>query len=447
MSPTNTPPPPPPPIDSATDPSTLALAQVIEPPTEVLNDPPPPYPSPGRTRRVRRARRASANVGRIQTSGHSAQESSSTNGQLGSPDSHSSDYDPIPEPHSHPLSLNDAEDHDRVVVVDPSAAAATETTPLLLSNNHAGSNTRSAPRTTRPRSGSISHGSIFSHISQSPSLAQTVRTLFQTEYDEDYDEEFGHDVSGGMRRFSTHGSDCLEPESATNGAAGTGAGADAHVVGNDAAATTRSRGWLSKRSWKRYFRPLARKPYYTSLFHLLVLNFPYALAAWVYLFVFTLTGTALLMALPLGAVLCFFNLIGARIFARGELYLQTKFHSPLPYPPPYPPRPIFTRSRLRQPDDIEPGHPSSSPDPIIEPEPSFYKNTYALFTDPTSYQALFYFLVIKPAITVIFSFLLLVLVIPAMVLVVTAPMALRAVRRLGVWQAGVAVEGLWVAVR
>lgn len=69
------------------------------------------------------------------------------------------------------------------------------------------------------------------------------------------------------------------------------------------------------------------------------------------------------------------------------------------------------------------------------------------FTDPTSYQALFYFLVIKPSITLIFSLALVAIALPAMLLVLPAPAALRAVRRLGVWQANIAVEGLYMAVR
>lgn len=69
------------------------------------------------------------------------------------------------------------------------------------------------------------------------------------------------------------------------------------------------------------------------------------------------------------------------------------------------------------------------------------------FTDPTSYQALFYFLVIKPSITLIFSLLLLIFIVPALVLVLPAPAALRAVRRLGAWQANIAIEGLYLAVR
>ena len=99
-------------------------------------------------------------------------------------------------------------------------------------------------------------------------------------------------------------------------------------------------------------------------------------------------GTTLLIALPLGAVLCFLDLLGARAFARGEagpscfiaaivlkrvfqLALQSRFHSPLAYPPPYPPRPIFTRSRPPTPTELELGL-------TVVPEASFYKNTYAM---------------------------------------------------------------------
>lgn len=66
------------------------------------------------------------------------------------------------------------------------------------------------------------------------------------------------------------------------------------------------------------------------------------------------------------------------------------------------------------------------------------------FTDPTSYQALFYFLVIKPGITILVSLLLLVVVPVSLLLIVPAPAMLRAVRRLGIWQANVAVDGLYL---
>jgi len=82
----------------------------------------------------------------------------------------------------------------------------------------------------------------------------------------------------------------------------------------------------------------------------------------------------------------------------------------------------------------------------VEYETSFYKNTHAMFTDPTTYQALFYFLVIKPSITLLLSIALVVVVPISFVLVLPAPAVLRAVRKLGVWQANVAVEGLYMAV-
>ncbi|KAJ7751568.1 hypothetical protein B0H14DRAFT_2981160 [Mycena olivaceomarginata] len=224
---------------------------------------------------------------------------------------------------------------------------------------------------TRPRS--ESHTSVFSSVSVAPSLAQTVASLFRAyEDDEDFPE--------------VH---------------------------------TRPEGFRSVRTWRRYFRPLGRRVYYRSLFHLYFINFPFALAAFLFAVIFTVTGTTLLVALPLGALLCFFNLLGVRTFSRGELALQTKFHTPLAYPAPYPPRPIFTRTR-----EIAIGGP----------------NAYAMFTDATSYQAL-------RAITLLLSLGLLVVGVPAIVLVGPAPLAFRAIRNLGIWQANIAVEGLYLAVR
>lgn len=75
-------------------------------------------------------------------------------------------------------------------------------------------------------------------------------------------------------------------------------------------------------------------------------------------------------------------------------------------------------------------------------ERSFYKNAYALFADPTSYMPLFYFLVLKPPLTVLLSLFLVCTVPLSFALVLPAPAMLRLVRRLGVWQANVAVEGL-----
>lgn len=52
---------------------------------------------------------------------------------------------------------------------------------------------------------------------------------------------------------------------------------------------------LHNRAWAKYFRPMGRKAYHAAVFHLMVVNFPYALIAWTYLFVFTLVSTALLI--------------------------------------------------------------------------------------------------------------------------------------------------------
>jgi hypothetical protein len=93
------------------------------------------------------------------------------------------------------------------------------------------------------------------------------------------------------------------------------------------------------------------------------------------------------MALPLGAVLCFFNLLGARAFARAELALQIRFHTPLSHPPPYPPRPIFTRYRDPTISEIESGRLATTRGGLIR-ETSFYKNTYAMvrsFSPPKSH--------------------------------------------------------------
>jgi len=67
------------------------------------------------------------------------------------------------------------------------------------------------------------------------------------------------------------------------------------------------------------------------------------------------------------------------------------------------------------------------------------------FTDPTSYQAVFYFLVIKPAITLLITLGLLALGVPLLILIIPAPAILRAVRKIGIWQANIAMEGLYYA--
>ncbi|TCD64826.1 hypothetical protein EIP91_003574 [Steccherinum ochraceum] len=268
---------------------------------------------------------------------------------------------------------------------------------------------------------------LHSVVSAAPSFAQTVLSAFRPDRDEDLDPECSESSRISHEDVEERHVYDIDIE-------------DEHAPLLPEHSRLGRRRTSSSGTWYKYFRPMLKRPYYSALFHLLVLNFPYALVAWVYLFVFTLTGTTTLMALPLGAVLCFLDLLGARAFSRGELALQTTFHGPLAYPDPYPPHPIFTRVRAATPAEAETGV-------GIVYERSFYRNAYAMFTDSTSYQSLFYFLVIKPGITLLLSLTLLLIVPVGFVLILPAPAVLRLVRRLGIWQANVAVEGLWLVVR
>lgn len=283
---------------------------------------------------------------------------------------------------------------------------ATENTPLL-----------STPLLRR-RQRTVSHSStVRSTISGSPSFAQTLISAFQPGLDSDIDLNIDSPLQDERRHI------CRRREVSES----TVEGSDQHGES------------LGLWAWiKRYFRPMSRKAYYSAVFHLMVLNFPFALLAWVYLFVFTLTGTTLLVVLPLGALLCFLDLLGARAFSRAELALQFTFHGPLTSVP-YPQRPIFYRLQRAR-FDLESGA-------SLEYDDSFYRNAYAMFTDATTYQSLFYFLVIKPGITLLLGISLVILVPVSFVLVLPAPAMLRITRRLGIWQANVAVEGLYFAVR
>ncbi|KAF9062753.1 hypothetical protein BDP27DRAFT_1368586 [Rhodocollybia butyracea] len=165
--------------------------------------------------------------------------------------------------------------------------------------------------------------------------------------------------------------------------------------------------------------------YWCSLTHLVLANFPFALAAWVCLFVLTVTGTTLPIALPL-AILCFFNLLAAHAFPHAESpLLSSQFSS---------------RYCIVAAPELESGHAVIGEEIM---ETSFYRNAYSMFTYSTYFQVLFYFLVIKPAITLFFS----IVCVPLLVLIVPAPIALRVCRRIGKWQAVVAVEGPIIGVR
>lgn len=109
--------------------------------------------------------------------------------------------------------------------------------------------------------------SLSSAASISPSLAQTVISAFRMDLDSD-----AEDADETPRGQAAEGSTL--PEDHLNHAPGI--------------TRRRARGWHA--CWNHYFRPIGRGAYWSALLHLLVFNFPYALLAWVYLFVFTLVS-------------------------------------------------------------------------------------------------------------------------------------------------------------
>ena len=136
--------------------------------------------------------------------------------------------------------------------------AATENTPLLPTP------------LLRRRQRTVSHSStVRSNLSGSPSFAQTLISAFQPELDSDIDSNVASPAQDERRHL------CRRPEVSGSSAEGL----DHHVE--------RLGPWARV---KRYFRPMSRRAYYSAVFHLLVVNFPFALLAWVYLFVFTLVG-------------------------------------------------------------------------------------------------------------------------------------------------------------
>ena len=193
------------------------------------SDPPPPYPS--RTRRTRRQARLNTH-----------QQSPSRESDLLS--------------------------HDRAGSVSPIPPGADENTPLL-----GGSAALPSPRSLRSpnrrtvggRPRSLSLGSILSYASAAPSLAQTFISLFADEDSVDSECDYPPPLPSHSQPLHLQRLSSLDHE-----------------------------GERGRRSaWRRYFRPMVRRVYWMALFHLVVLNFPYALAAWVFLFVFTLVSVFL----------------------------------------------------------------------------------------------------------------------------------------------------------
>jgi hypothetical protein len=119
----------------------------------------------------------------------------------------------------------------------------------------------SSPTTRRPRTMSLS-----SAASISPSLAQTVVSAFRMDLDSDGEDE----------------------EESSHDRPAVGTLPDDHLSHAPALTRHRARGWRTR--WRHYFRPIGRRAYWSALLHLLVINFPYALLAWLYLFVFTLVS-------------------------------------------------------------------------------------------------------------------------------------------------------------
>ena len=136
--------------------------------------------------------------------------------------------------------------------------AATENTPLL-----SGPLLRRRGRTT-------SHTStVQSNTSGSLSFAQTLMSAFQPELDSDIDSNIPFPAQDERRHL------CRRQELSESSAEGMDQGVECLGPGVRI---------------KRYFRPMGRRAYYSATFHLLVVNFPFALLAWVYLFVFTLVS-------------------------------------------------------------------------------------------------------------------------------------------------------------
>jgi hypothetical protein len=108
--------------------------------------------------------------------------------------------------------------------------------------------------------------SLSSAASISPSLAQTVVSAFRMDLDSDMEDE----------------------EETSHGRPAVGPLPDDHL--SHAPGLTRHRARGCRARWRHYFRPMGRRAYWSSLLHLLIINFPYALLAWVYLFVFTLVS-------------------------------------------------------------------------------------------------------------------------------------------------------------
>jgi hypothetical protein len=217
----------------------------------VITDPPPPYPDPSRPRRARLnppRRRSNPHIRTIS----SVESQSDIEGH----GSHSAGLSPSSGP---PTEDDEDEDERRAMLLAHNAG--------LLRNPNAHHQTR----LTRPRS-----SSQLSSLSAAPSLAHTVLSLFQVEPEEEEGGVYLPDEGFSEHHYVTHLDD-------------DGDRASVHST------TTCGFNPFSLSSWRRYFRPMARSLYWRGLVHLLCVNFPFAVIAWVYCFVFTLVSPIALL--------------------------------------------------------------------------------------------------------------------------------------------------------
>ena len=286
-------------------PTAAPVSELVETCDSNINDPPPPYPARERRSRMTRRLRLTGTP-RIQTT--PAQEASQVcifPIHLGDPATVKlivvTPKVSVPsEPYTDETEESHYYDH-----LSPHAAAATETTSLLAPPSP--SISPITITTTRRRRESLSHGSV---MSAAPSLGQTVLSLFHTTDDEPDDEDTqplrpSHAQTNGSHDGEVGTDDDLQtnrdPEQhrlldSSRDITRNGYGCEwtlaRGINAQQQVGRAKKGGVFSLASWRRYFRPLVRMVYYRALFHLLVLNFPYALVAWVYLFIFTLVSRA-----------------------------------------------------------------------------------------------------------------------------------------------------------
>lgn len=257
------------------DPSAPALVLSTTPP----EDPPPPYPSPRRTRQNRRRRAL------LDSTEHSHTQAPSD------------EYDCTPShPVQHPAHLHPhSQCPDGLDDLDP-----TETTPLLsptrdpLISSSPRSQTALPPGAVGRRRTLSLTSTLRSSASLAPSFARTVFSAFHPERDADLDPECRAELEDNEDHED------MEPESESPAAQDydqqqSAFAAELSGYAHRAAHRAQYQQLSLMQRWRRYFRPLGRRAYYSAVFHLVVLNFPYALAAWLFIFVFTLVRLSLVL--------------------------------------------------------------------------------------------------------------------------------------------------------